>query len=83
MDTVGTTLSLALSGLTTRQTMWFTTMSALKGVDDHGGYRLPYNPLQWLGQQDAAFHDVHHQSWGIRVSYSVSYLGFHLEKPSI
>ena len=67
MDGIGTTLALALSDLTTRQAMWFNTLSTLKGVDDHGGYALPWNPLQWLGQQDAAFHDVHHQSWGIGV----------------
>ena len=68
MDGVGTTLALGISGLTTRQAMWFNTISTLKGVDDHGGYDLPYNPLQWLGQQDTVFHDVHHQSWGNKVS---------------
>ncbi len=56
-----------LSGLTIRQTMCFSTISVLKGVDDHCGYRLPWDPLQWLGEQDTRFHDVHHQSWGIKV----------------
>lgn len=67
LDTIGTTVSLMLSGLTIRQTMCFSTVSVLKGVDDHCGYRLPWDPLQWLGEQDTRFHDVHHQSWGIKV----------------
>ncbi|KAL8958549.1 MAG: hypothetical protein Q9193_004413, partial [Seirophora villosa] len=37
LDTIGTTASLMLSGLTIRQTMWFSTVSVLKGVDDHCG----------------------------------------------
>ena len=39
----------------------------MKGVDDHGGYKLPWDPLQWGNEQNTAFHDVHHQSWGIKV----------------
>ncbi|KAL9601433.1 MAG: hypothetical protein Q9219_002499 [cf. Caloplaca sp. 3 TL-2023] len=67
LDTVGTTISLMLSGLTIRQTMCFSTISVMKGVDDHCGYRLPWDPLQWLGEQDTRFHDVHHQAWGIKL----------------
>ena len=68
LDTIGTTLSLMVSGLSTRQAMWFSTISVMKGVDDHCGYRLPWDPLQWLGEQNTTFHDVHHQNWGIKVS---------------
>lgn len=71
LDTIGTTLSLALAGLTTRQATVFATLSVLKGVDDHCGYKLPWDPLQWLGEQNAEFHDVHHQSWGMGVSFVV------------
>lgn len=67
LDTIGTTLSLMLSGLTIRQTMWFGTISVMKGVDDHCGYRLPWDPLQWGNEQNTQFHDIHHQSWGIKV----------------
>ena len=73
LDTVGTTLSLAVAGLTTRQATVFATISVLKGVDDHCGYKLPWDPLQWLGEQNAEFHDVHHQSWGMGVSSVVFY----------
>ncbi|KAK3172878.1 hypothetical protein OEA41_006203 [Lepraria neglecta] len=67
LDTIGTTLSLMLSGLTIRQTMCFSTISVMKGVDDHCGYRLPWDPLQWGNEQNTQFHDVHHQSWGIKL----------------
>ncbi|KAA6414176.1 MAG: sphinganine hydroxylase [Lasallia pustulata] len=76
LDTVGTTLSLAFAGLTTRQATVFATISVLKGVDDHCGYKLPWDPLQWLGEQNAEFHDVHHQSWGMGTNYSQLYLTF-------
>ena len=67
LDTIGTTISLALSGLSTRQATLFATISVLKGVDDHCGYQLPWDPLQWFNEQNATFHDVHHQSWGAGV----------------
>lgn len=76
LDTIGTTLALMLSGLTIRQMMWFSTVSVMKGVDDHCGYRLPWDPLQWWNEQDTAFHDVHHQSWGIKSNYSQLYTTF-------
>ncbi|KAK0507607.1 hypothetical protein JMJ35_010130 [Cladonia borealis] len=76
LDTIGTTLSLMLSGLTIRQTMCFSTISVLKGVDDHCGYKLPWDPLQWGNEQNAAFHDIHHQSWGIKSNYSQLYTTF-------
>lgn len=83
LDTVGTTLSLALAGLTTRQATVFATLSVLKGVDDHCGYKLPWDPLQWLGEQNAEFHDVHHQSWGMGVSFLISYsLPRNMPKPT-
>lgn len=76
LDTIGTTLSLMLSGLTIRQSMCFGTVSVMKGVDDHCGYRLPWDPLQWFNEQNTAFHDVHHQSWGIKSNYSQLYTTF-------
>lgn len=71
IDTVGTTLSFFFSGLSMREAMLFSTISVLKGVDDHCGYKLPWDPLQWLGEQGTAFHDIHHQSWGAGVSGSL------------
>ena len=61
--------------------MWFVTLSTMKSLDDHCGYKLPWDPFQWLGEQDTEFHDVHHQSWGIKVRlllavFSIQVLGF-------
>lgn len=53
--------------MTTRQGMWFFTGSTIKTVDDHCGYALPWDPLQHLTSNNAGYHDVHHQSWGIKV----------------
>lgn len=76
LDTIGTTLSLALSGLSIRQSMCFGTISVMKGVDDHCGYNLPWDPLQWGNEQNTDFHDVHHQSWGMKSNYSQVYTTF-------
>lgn len=66
-DTVGTTAALVFSRLTTRQALWFINLSVMKSVDDHCGYSLPWDPFQWINQQTAAYHDIHHQNWGIKV----------------
>jgi hypothetical protein len=69
-DVGGTGLALWLSQLTARQALWFTTLSVCKSVDDHCGYELPWDPFQWINGQTAAYHDIHHQSWGMKVSIS-------------
>ncbi|KAF7858620.1 hypothetical protein EAF04_009220 [Stromatinia cepivora] len=76
IDTVGTTLSFFFSGLSMREAMVFSTISVLKGVDDHCGYKLPWDPLQWLGEQGTVFHDIHHQTWGAGTNYSQVYTTF-------
>lgn len=50
--------------------MWFFTCSTIKTVDDHCGYSLPWDPLQLITSNNAGYHDVHHQSWGIKTNYS-------------
>lgn len=74
-DTIGTIGSIAIAQLTTRQAMWFVTLSTMKSLDDHCGYKLPWDPFQWLGEQDTEFHDIHHQSWGMKVRSSDSTIG--------
>lgn len=53
-----------------RQSMWFFTGSTIKTVLDHGGYEFPYDPLNWIFPNNAAYHDIHHQSWGIKTNFS-------------
>ncbi len=76
VDTIGTTISFSISGLSTRQATMFSTISVLKGVDDHSGYQLPWDPLQWINEQTVDFHDVHHQSWGakVRLDLAISFM---------
>jgi sphinganine C4-monooxygenase len=50
--------------------MWFFTGSTIKTVLDHGGYAFPYDPIHWIFPNNAAYHDIHHQSWGIKTNFS-------------
>ena len=56
--------------------MWFFTGSTCKTVDDHCGYALPWDPLQFLTSNNAGYHDVHHQSWGIKTNFSQPFSTF-------
>ena len=69
-DTVGSLLAFKLARLSVRQGIWFFTLSTLKTVDDHSGFRLPWDPLQWITENNAYYHDIHHQSWGMKVSFA-------------
>lgn len=68
MDTIGATLGYKISGLGTRGGMVFFSFSTMKTVDDHCGYALPWDPLQKMFYNNAGYHDIHHQSWGIKVT---------------
>jgi sphinganine C4-monooxygenase len=70
LDTVGSGLAYLITGMTTRQAMLFFTACTIKTVDDHCGYALPWDPLQHITKNNAAYHDIHHQSWGIKSNFS-------------
>lgn len=70
LDTAGTGVAFLTAGMSTRQSMWFFTMSTIKTVDDHCGYEFPWDPLQKITSNNAAYHDIHHQSWGIKTNFS-------------
>ncbi|KAF1960676.1 hypothetical protein CC80DRAFT_580377 [Byssothecium circinans] len=72
-DVGGTALALWFSRLNQRQALCFTTLSTMKSCDDHCGYNLPFDPLQWINAQRAAYHDIHHQSWGMKTNFSQVY----------
>ena len=67
MDTMGAGVAFKLSGMGQQGGLFFFTFSTLKTVDDHCGYKLPWDPLQWAFWNNAEYHDIHHQSWGIKV----------------
>lgn len=56
--------------------MVFWVMSSIKTVDDHCGYALPWDPLQHITSNNATYHDIHHQSWGIKTNFSQPFFTF-------
>lgn len=76
LDTVGAGLAFKIAGMTTRQGLVFFTASTIKTVDDHCGYALPWDPLQHVTSNNAAYHDIHHQSWGIKTNFSQPFFTF-------
>ncbi|KLJ11239.1 C4-hydroxylase [Blastomyces silverae] len=70
LDTASGGVAFLLTRMTTRQGIWFFTCSTIKTVDDHCGYAFPFDPLQHLTSNNAAYHDIHHQSWGIKTNFS-------------
>ena len=76
LDTFGTGVAYLLTEMTVRQGMWFFTCSTIKTVDDHCGYAFPWDPIQHVTSNNAAYHDVHHQSWGIKTNFSQPFFTF-------
>jgi sphinganine C4-monooxygenase len=76
LDTLGAGAAYMVTGMTARQGMWFFGGSSVKTVDDHCGYALPWDPLQHLTSNNAAYHDIHHQSWGIKTNFSQPFFTF-------
>ena len=67
LDSIGTAIAFGVSGLSIRQGMWLYGYISFKAVTDHCGYILPYNLIRMFTENDAYFHDLHHQSWGLKV----------------
>jgi len=76
LDTLGAGLAYLATGMSVRQSMWFYTCSTIKTVDDHCGYSFPWDPLQRVTSNNAGYHDVHHQSWGIKTNFSQPFFTF-------
>lgn len=76
LDTAGAALAYKVSCMSARLGMWFFVGSMMKTVDDHCGYALPWDPLQRLTANNAAYHDIHHQSWGIKNNFSQPFFTF-------
>jgi len=57
------------TGLSTKLSIILFAYGTFKNVTDHCGYVFPWNPLRSLTGTDAGFHDVHHQSWGLKTNF--------------
>eukprot|EP01018_Ginkgo_biloba_P031121 Gb_30409 [translate_table: standard] len=70
LDTVGGSLSFLFSGMTPRTSIFFFSFATIKTVDDHCGLCLPGNPFHIIFQNNAAYHDIHHQLYGTKYNFS-------------
>jgi sphinganine C4-monooxygenase len=76
LDTLGAGIAYKLTSMSTRQGMCFFVCSTFKTVDDHCGYAFPWDPLQHITSNNAGYHDIHHQSWGIKTNFSQPFFTF-------
>ncbi|KAI8068117.1 fatty acid hydroxylase superfamily-domain-containing protein [Gilbertella persicaria] len=76
LDTCGAAIAVELTRLSPKMTWIFFTFSTLKTVDDHCGYALPWDPLQFLFGNNVQYHDIHHQSFGIKTNFSQPFFTF-------
>ncbi|KFA65454.1 hypothetical protein S40285_00482 [Stachybotrys chlorohalonatus IBT 40285] len=76
LDTLGASIAFKLTGMTVRQGTLFFSFSCIKTVDDHCGYAFPWDPLQLITNNNAAYHDIHHQTWGIKTNFSQPFFTF-------
>jgi len=70
MDIIGALLAFDLSGMSPRQGCVLFGISTAKTVHDHCGWSLPWDPMQFLFKNNAAYHDIHHQTIGIKHNFS-------------
>jgi sphinganine C4-monooxygenase len=76
LDTLGTGLAYKATMMSARQGLFFFSFSSVKTVDDHCGYSLPWDPMQHISSNNAAYHDIHHQNWGIKTNFSQPFFIF-------
>ncbi|KAF7365579.1 Sphingosine hydroxylase [Mycena venus] len=70
LDLLGPVIAEVVSGMSTRQAALLFSIATLKTVDDHCGYRLPFDPFQMLSRNNADYHDIHHQQIGIKYNFA-------------
>lgn len=70
LDTIGGSMAFLLSGMTPRTSIYFFSFATIKTVDVHCALWLPWNPLQFLFDNNCAYHDVHHQLKGNKYNYA-------------
>lgn len=73
LDTLGALVAHLGSGMSIRQASVLFGLSTAKTVDDHCGLALPWDPLQHLFGNNADYHDIHHQQFGIKKNFSQPY----------
>ncbi|KAG9018009.1 hypothetical protein FRB90_012677 [Tulasnella sp. 427] len=89
LDTTGAMLAEMFAGSSIRQTAFIFGFASAKTVDDHCGFSLPWDPLQFLYKNNARYHDIHHQHYGLKYNFSQPFwihwdiiLGTRWDKPN-
>ncbi|EMG50852.1 SUR2 Sphingolipid C4-hydroxylase SUR2 [Candida maltosa Xu316] len=76
LDTLGTGVASLVTGLSHRECIVLYTFATMKTVDDHCGYRLPFDLFQIIFPNNSVYHDIHHQMWGIKSNFSQPFFTF-------
>lgn len=76
LDTLGTGIAMMITRLTAREQIWLYTLATMKTVDDHCGFVLPWDPFQWVFPNNAVYHDIHHQEWGLKYNFAQPFFTF-------
>lgn len=76
LDTLGAGTASMVFRLTPRENVFLYTFATMKTVDDHCGYRLPFDLFQWAFPNNSIYHDIHHQIWGIKANFSQPFFTF-------
>ncbi len=76
MDILGSAIPAALLDMHPWTATFFFSIATIKTVDDHCGYALPYDILQIIFPNNAAYHDIHHWGKGQRYNYSQPFFTF-------
>ncbi|XVE91479.1 hypothetical protein REPUB_Repub01dG0013600 [Reevesia pubescens] len=71
LDTLGGSITLLLSGMSPKTSMFFFCFAIIKLVDDHCGMKIPGNPFHIFFTNNSAYHDVHHQLYGTKYNFAV------------
>ena len=70
VDQIGALMGAAIAGLTDKEACFFYAVVTAKTVEDHCAFDLPWSPFVIFGRWTGAgivYHNVHHQSWGLKV----------------
>ncbi|KAK1313266.1 Sphinganine C(4)-monooxygenase 2 [Acorus calamus] len=70
IETASGAVAFLVSGMSPRASIFFFTFATIKGIDDHCGLMLPWNPFHVFFRNNAAYHDVHHQLYGSKYNFA-------------
>ncbi|WRT67251.1 uncharacterized protein IL334_004218 [Kwoniella shivajii] len=73
LDSLGSAVAEKAAFMTLRQATLLFVISSIKTADDHCGYKLWWDPCQLLFANNADYHDIHHQAYGIKSNFSQPY----------